>query len=379
MMIRNTAVLSALVLLFGMGAGAPQPSSAQPSSAQPAASAPAASDWQTFVTEAYPGKRDSISFVDETHGWYGTGAGDLFATKDGGTTWQKVASRPGTFVRAVGFLDRKNGFIGNVGTDYYPGVIDETPLYRTRDGGVTWEAVDTGEATIKGVCAIDILRTQRIYQGKLVPRTVIHAAGRVGGPTGILRSVDGGETWSVIDMRAHAGMILDVTFFDENTGLVFAATSADAAEAEGLVLRTEDGGKTWREVYRSGRTLELIWKASFPAGGPTGYATVQSYDPKRATQLVIRSDDRGATWREIEMAQDASARQFGIGFVNADIGFVGTAAGGFATRDGGKTWERAPIARAANKFQTVTTGSGVRVYAIGTQVQAIDLPAPPKG
>ena len=347
--------------------------------AAPAAAAPAAGEWRTFATEAYRGKRDSVSFVDAEHGWYGTGAGDLFATKDGGATWQKIASRPGTFVRAVGFVDRQNGFIGNIGTDYYPGVTDETPLYRTRDGGVTWEAVDTGDATIKGVCAIDILPVKRIYQGELRPRTIIHAAGRVGGPTGMLRSVDGGETWSVIDMSAHAGMILDVKFFDENTGLVFAATNADPAQAEGLVLRTEDGGKTWKEVYRSGRAYELIWKASFPEGGDTGYATVQSYDPERATQLVIRSDDRGRTWREIEIAQDKTARQFGIGFVSADVGFVGTAAGGFATKDGGTTWERAPIARAANKFQAVSTDKGVRVYAIGTEVQAIDLPAPPKG
>lgn len=351
---------------------------AAPLAAEEAAPAPAAAsaagEWRTFTTEAYRGKRDSVSFVDENHGWYGTGAGDLFATKDGGATWEKVASRPGSFVRAVGFVDRQNGFIGNIGTDYYPGVTDTTPLYRTRDGGRTWEAVDTGEATIKGVCAIDILTVKRIYQGTLVPRTVIHAAGRVGGPTGMLRSVDGGATWSVIDMSAHAGMILDVKFFDEMTGLVFAATNADPAQAEGLVLRTTDGGKTWTEVYRSGRKFELIWKASFPEGSETGYATVQSYDPERATQLVIRSDDKGKTWREIEMAQDKTARQFGIGFVSKDVGFVGTAAGGFATRDGGVTWERAPIARAANKFQTVPTATGQRLYAIGTEVQAIDLP-----
>lgn len=345
----------------------------------PAAAAPAeAGAWQTLPTEAYRGKRDSISFVDEQRGWYGTGAGDLFRTTDGGASWQKIASRPGTFVRAVGFIDRDNGFIGNIGTDYYPGVTDTTPLYRTRDGGVTWEAVDTGAATIKGVCAIDILKTQRIYQGQLVPRTVIHAAGRVGGPTGMLRSVDGGATWSVIDMAPHAGMILDVKFFDENTGLVFAATHPDPAQAEGLVLRTEDGGQTWAEVYRSGRKFELIWKASFPEGSDTGFATVQTYDPARATQLVIRSDDKGKTWREIEIAQDASARQFGIGFASPEVGFVGTAAGGFATKDGGKTWERAPIARAANKFQAIPTASGMRMFAIGTEVQAIDLPAPAK-
>jgi photosystem II stability/assembly factor-like uncharacterized protein len=370
MMTRTIAAGAALALALAVGASA----GAQ-TAAPTAAEAPVAGEWRTFPTEAYRGKRDSVSFVDESHGWYGTGAGDLFRTTDGGASWQKIASRPGTFVRAVGFIDRENGFIGNIGTDYYPGVTDTTPLYRTRDGGVTWEAVDTGAATIKGVCAIDIVTTSRIYQGELKPRTVIHAAGRVGGPTGILRSVDGGDTWSVIDMAPHAGMILDVKFFDENTGLVFAATHPDPAQAEGLVLRTEDGGKSWREVYRSGRPFELIWKASFPDNGATGYATVQSYDAERATQLVVRTDDQGRSWREIAIAQDKTARQFGIGFASADVGFVGTAAGGFVTRDGGKTWERAPIARAANKFQTVPTANGVRMLAIGTEVQAIDLPA----
>ena len=329
--------------------------------------------WTTQPTEELRGKRDSVSFVDPTHGWYGTGKGDLFRTVDGGASWQKVASKPGTFVRSVAFLDRDTGFIGNVGTDYYPGVTDETPLYRTDDGGATWQAVDTGSATIKGVCAIDVVRAERIYQGNLVERTVIHAAGRVGGPTGILRSVDGGESWSVIDMADKAGMILDVKFFDELNGLVFAATSRNSRDAEGLVLRTEDGGRSWREVYRSGRPQELIWKASFPMDGQTGYATVQSYDQDRATQLVIKTADGGRTWTELEMAQDAKARQFGIGFINAQTGFVGTFAGGYGTRDGGRSWQKVPIAPAANKFDVVRTPTGGTIYAIGTQVQALSF------
>ena len=329
--------------------------------------------WQTLETEPFRGKRDSISFGDPLHGWYGTGAGDLFRTADGGSSWQKVASRPGTFVRAVAFLDEMNGFIGNIGTDYYPGVEDETPLYRTRDGGATWQPVELDGQTIKGVCAIDVLRTERIYQGNLTPRTVIHAAGRVGGPAHILRSVDGGETWRKIDLGDQAGMILDIKFLDENTGMVFAATTSSSRDAEGLVLRTTDGGESWTEVYRSGRPHELIWKASFPGGGDIGYATVQSYDQERATQLVIKTVDGGRSWQELEIAQNAKARQFGIGFIDADTGFVGTFSGGYATSDGGATWREVPIAPAANKFDVVPHEGGGRIYAIGTQVQMLEF------
>ena len=329
-------------------------------------------DWETLVTEPYKGKRDDISFSDAEHGWYGTGSGDLFRTVNGGATWVKVASKPGTFIRAVGFVDANTGFIGNVGTDYYPGVTDTTPLYRTDDGGVTWVPANLGGKTITGVCAIDVLKTQRIFQGVLQPHVIVHAAGRVGGPTGLLRSVDGGANWTVRDMSDVAGMILDIKFIDERTGLIFASTSSDAAATEGLILRTSDGGVSWREVYRSGRKAELIWKASF-VDSKIGYATVQSYDPERAQQVIVKTIDGGQSWRELPMVVDASARQFGIGFVDERRGWVGTMAGGFETKDGGKTFVRVGIAKAANKFRILRNGSNVQVYAIGTQVQRLTI------
>lgn len=329
------------------------------------------SDWQTLDTAPYSGKRDDISFSSPTHGWYGTGKGDLYATTDGGDNWDLVASRPGTFIRAVGFISNTSGYIGNVGTDYYPGVTDETPLYRTDDGGKNWTPVDLGDTTIKGVCAIDILKTDRIFQGVKQPRTVIHAAGRVGGPTGILRSVDGGANWTVIDMTDHAGMILDVKFFSENVGMVF-ASSLEADENHGLILSTQDGGKSWKEVYRGSRKGELIWKASFPTR-QTGYATVQSYDQTREQQLLIKTTDGGRNWSEIPLTLNAKARQFGIGFIDEKRGWVGTMAGGFYTDDGGASFQSVPIAKAANKFKIVKTELGADIYAIGTQVQRLKL------
>ena len=202
-----------------------------------------ASKWETLTTEAYPGKRDDISFADATHGWYGTGKGDLFSTLDGGRTWQQVASKPGTFIRALGFVNARTGFIGNVGTGYYPGVTDPVPLYRTDDGGSTWAPVDLHGTTVAGICAIDILRTQRIFQGRLVPQVTITAAGRVGGPAAIIRSSDGGVTWRVTDMSHWTSMILDVHFVDERIGFVAGATSSDVSTANAQVLMTRDGGR----------------------------------------------------------------------------------------------------------------------------------------
>ena len=365
---RTTSLLSLIPVIFLASCSVSGPAATKSSAA-----GPVSQDWEVLPTLPYKGKRDDISFSSPSHGWYGTGKGDLFKTNDGGKSWDLVASKPGTFIRAVGFLDEKTGFIGNVGTDYYPGVEDETPLYRTDDGGVTWTPVDLGNQTIKGVCAIDIIKSSRIYQGVLAPRTVIHAAGRVGGPTGILRSVDGGSSWSVIDMSKHAGMILDVKFFSETTGLAFASSSR-GPDNEGLILRTEDGGENWQTVYKSSRSSELVWKASFP-DNQHGFATVQSYDAEREQQLIVKTIDGGKTWEEMPLTMNAKARQFGIGFIDSKRGWVGTMVGGFYTRDGGRTFTPVPIARAANKFRIVPSRTGLNVYAIGTEVQKLKIPS----
>ena len=213
--------------------------------AQNVPQATAVPQWRTLPTEAYPKKRDDLVFVDARTGFYGTGKGSLYKTEDGGESWKKVWSKPGTFIRSLGFLDARHGFMGNLGGGL-GGITDATPLYETKDGGVTWTPAAIGAAEIPGICSIDVLKTRSIHEGDVSERYYLHAAGRANGPAKMLRSENGGETWSLIDLSARAGMLLDVKFFDPNTGLVFAATSGDIAQSNALILKTNDGGRTWR-------------------------------------------------------------------------------------------------------------------------------------
>ena len=351
------AVLTAAAALAAMPASAAEPSA-----------------WRKLATEPYKGKQDDIVFVDALTGWYGNGAGKLYATTDGGETWSLVFEKPGLFVRALGFASRDVGYLGNVGVGYYPGVTDTAPLYRTSDGGRTWTAITApGIDKVAGICGIHVQPTKAIYQGVLRDTHMVHAAGRVGGPAALLRSLDGGETWTTIDLSAHAGMILDVRFFDAATGLVCAATSADVAEARALMLMTTDGGATWKRVYEGARPLENCWKMSFPSR-KIGYATVQSYDDKNAERIFIKTTDGGRSWREHPLTEDAAAREFGIGFATPKHGWIGTAKSGFETRDGGKTWTPVAFGRAVNKVRVVARpDGGTRAFAIGVDVHRLDL------
>jgi photosystem II stability/assembly factor-like uncharacterized protein len=323
-------------------------------------------------TEPYQGKQDDISFINPDIGWYGNDAGKLYQTRDGGETWRKIWEQPGTFIRALGFVDDRNGFLGNVGVGYYPNVADTHPLYRTVDGGATWTPVEApGIEIVSGICGIDIVRERRVFQGALQDATVVHAAGRVGGPATMLRSLDGGARWSVIDLRAQAGMILDVKFFDAQNGLVCAASSADITQANALMLRTSDGGQNWREVYRSSRPFENCWKMSFPSRS-VGYATVQNYAEGAPQRVLIKTTDGGATWRELPLVDDARVREFGVGFANEEWGWIGASTGGFEICDGGSSWAPVEMGRAVNKIRVLRDGTRVRAFAIGVQVHRLD-------
>jgi photosystem II stability/assembly factor-like uncharacterized protein len=340
--------------------------------ATPAPTQPTASAWRQLPTEPFHGKQDDIFFVSRRIGWYGNGSGKLYRSTDGGNTWAKVWDQPGTFIRALGFIDETNGFLGNVGTDYYPNVTDPRPLYRTRDGGLTWAPIEApGIDIVKGICGIDILPQRRIFQGELHTTPIIHAAGRVGGPATMLRSLDGGDTWRVIDLRSHAGMILDVKFFDANNGFVCAASSDNLEVANALILRTSDGGDTWTPAYRSTRPFENCWKMSFPSRS-VGYATLQNYQESVTQHLVVKTTDGGLSWRELPLVDDAHAQEFGVGFVNENWGWVGTLNSGFETRDGGANWTPVEMGRAVNKIRIVREGARFSAFAIGSQVNRLD-------
>jgi photosystem II stability/assembly factor-like uncharacterized protein len=355
------------------------PVATAPATAPATTPASAAYAWKKLETEPSRSEQDDIFFLgDARTSWYGSGK--VFGTTDGGVVWAKLAEKPGTYFRCLAFLDEQHGFAGNIGTGYFPGVADETPLYETRNRGKTWAAVgpDRGVRGVRGLCAIDVLRGKPfINAGRLDYRTTITAGGRVGGPAVLLRSEDGGATWRTIDMSAHCGMILDVKFLTPEVGIVCAATDPDVQKSSALILRTGDGGTTWKPVYKSSRPYELTWKCSFPTE-KVGYTTIQSYDPDHTVtkRYVAKTSDGGETWSEVELADDFACREFGVGFADENTGWVGAAQTGYQTIDGGRTWTKTPMGAAVNKIRVFKTPTGVVGYAIGLDVYRLDTRTP---
>ena len=104
--------------------------------------------------------------------------------------------------------------------------------------GLLVTPVATGGSPAKGLCAIDVTKVKVINSGALEERTQMHAAGRVGGPAWLIRSLDGGETWQTLDLNHELAMFTDVKFFSPSAGFVVGGSNADVEESHAVILKT---------------------------------------------------------------------------------------------------------------------------------------------
>ena len=229
------------------------------------------------------------------------------------------------------------------------------------DGGNSWTDVTE---SISGPVPVGICGIQAVND------SVVYAAGRVGGPPILIKSTNAGETWQGSDLSDHCQMILDVWFVSADTGFVFAGTSLNVAAAAARILRTTDGGNSWEPVYTSSRNSEIMWKAWFPSR-QIGYASIQS-----TQRYIAKTINGGESWTELPLV-NTGIREFGIGFINDSVGWVGGENTGYQTLNGGQTWTNKNIGQYANKFSIVKNPDGSNTaYAIGLRIFKMSTSAP---
>jgi len=216
-------------------------------------------------------------------------------------------------------------------------------VLHTRDGGSTWERVTIPDSAGLDFRDVDAIDETTAYVLSIGP----------GPASRIYKTTDWGATWALqFSNEDPKGFFDAMAFWDTNHGLVM----GDSIDGRFDILRTLDGGKTWSRIPATSLPAALPNEGAFAGSGtnvavlPGGSAWIGTGAGPRCR--VLHTTDYGATWTvaETPVAASASAGIFSIAFRDAQHGLtVGgdyrkeseAVANAAASTDGGRTW--APV------------------------------------
>jgi photosystem II stability/assembly factor-like uncharacterized protein len=151
-----------------------------------------------------------------------------------------------------------------------------------------------------------------------------------------------GRTWSADALWHHSAMSMysTISSLSESPlveGLIYAGTD------DGLVQVTEDGGKTWRRVDKLPGAPEPFFVNEIKASRlerDVVFVAVDSHKTGDYKPYLLRSDDRGRTWRSIsgDLPQRGWVWSIVQDHVKKELLFAGSEYGIYATIDGGIHW-----------------------------------------
>lgn len=285
------------------------------------AQAPRAPVTWTPQTSGVTVRLRGVSAVSSTVAWASGGSGTVLRTTDGGTTWQRRAV-PGADAldfRDIDALDATTALVLSIGNG------ESSRIYRTADGGATWEerfrntdpkaffdAMTFGDAQ-HGVAFSDAVdgrfvvritadagRTWTAVPAERLPPALLDEGAFAASGTNVamlgrdriwigtsksrvLRSTDGGRTWSVHTTPVATGEatgIFSIAFRDATHGVVVGGNYTREGEAGANAATTDDGGVTWRLV---------------PPPGLSGYRSVVAWLPAAGRPLLAVGPS-GSDW-----------------------------------------------------------------------------------
>lgn len=237
---------------------------------------------------------------------------------------------------------------------------DERGIYRSRDGGATWEKILFVNADAGAVDLIlDPNNPRILYASTWNVRRTPYSLSSGGEGSGLWKSTDGGDTWT--DISRNEGLpqtdtlgIIGVTVSPDNSERVWAIIEAK----EGGVYRSEDAGKTWKKINDERKLRQRAW-----------YYSRLYADPRDADKIYalnvswFKSKDGGKSYTKLP-SEHGDHHDLWIDPQNPQRMIIGDDGGAQVSNDGGMTWTtyyNQPTAQ----FYRVTTDDAFpyRIYA----------------
>ena len=163
-------------------------------------------------------------------------------------------------------------------------------VYKSTDGGQTWELKAQGLGTNRKAWRMVLLPSGRLFL--LVARGGVEGRGYVDG--GLYLSDDGAETWQPVPLPEGVNAPNDLVYDSSDPNRMYLSCwpwTAEGREHCGGLLRTEDGGRTWKQVFDE--QYHVYAAAVDPKNPSTVY--INTFN-----STAFRSDDRGENWYRLE-------------------------------------------------------------------------------
>ena len=285
----------------------------------------------TLQTSGVNTRLRGVSAVNARVVWASGSGSTVLRSDDGGASWRKITVTSDRLdFRDIDAIDEKITYVLSIGNG------DASRIYKTTDGGATWKLQfrnDDPKAFLDAMCFWDtdhglvigdsidrqfyLLMTSdggqhwtRIPPNKLPPAqdnegafaasgTNIAAYGRnyawiglgAGARARVIRTSDGGRSWKVFETPVKSGPssgIFSISFRDASHGVIVGGDYQKENEAVDNLAITSDGGQTWKLVK-----------------GLTGFRSVVAYVPGTKTLVAVGpaggdySVNDGHTWTPI--------------------------------------------------------------------------------
>jgi photosystem II stability/assembly factor-like uncharacterized protein len=210
----------------------------------------------------------------------GTRPAGLFASSDGGTTWNRV-SIPGL----AQFSEINRGptrvtqiLFDPLALDTIWACVEIGGMYRSRDRGRTWELLTNGliSGDMHGVAVVP---------GPEGGRSVITTSN-----AGLQRSEDGGETWRFDRLDAPWQYVRAIVVHPTEPRTLFLTNADGPPGTTGRLLRSRDGGHTWAVLELPGKVNSTPWTVAVHPSDP------QLVFCGTSCGQVFRSSDGGDSW-----------------------------------------------------------------------------------
>lgn len=292
--------------------------------------------------------------VDSDTAYAGVWGGGTWKTADGGVTWARLANDPTISASAILIHPTNSDIIY---------IADRTApkIYRSTDGGATWETFfDAGAGYY------------RVMTASLSPANpdVLYASVFLyGGPmSGNLFKITSGNSAVITGDLPRLPVSLAPHPQDENT--LYAVTHMYG------VYKTTDNGTTWSELGGLPQIgfNGIVINPAMPdtlylVGGCDVRENFISFGVATQTEMntVYRSTDGGATWINLDDgslgAASGSIKGLAVSPLDADVLFVGSLNGVLRSTDNGTSWTN--ISAGLNYTHTAgaaISGDGARLY-----------------